>query len=193
MDTAASERMQDKQDRQVAEVINRERNRLWNFIRQRMPNREDAEDILQEVFFELFEAHRLMKPVEQTGAWMIRVARNRITDWFRKKKPVALAETVIASSDGESLSLADLLPSPDAGPEAAYARTVLIDELLDALEDLPPEQRQVFLAHEVEGRRFEDIAAEAGENINTLLSRKRYAVRHLRRRLQQTYDDLTKG
>ena len=185
--------MQGTQDRQIAETIRRERARLWKFIRKRMPTQEDAEDILQEVFFELVEAERLLKPVERAGSWMLRVARNRITDWFRRKRPVGLDDVLPASSSDEPLSLEDLLPSPEAGPESQFARSVLLEELIDALDELPPEQRAVILANEVEGRSFREIAESTGENLNTLLSRKRYALRHLRRRLQETYDDLTKG
>lgn len=182
-----------EQDRQVAETIARERSRLWKFIRNRMPSQEDAEDILQEVFFELVEAYRLMKPVEKVGAWMLRVARNRITDWFRRKRPASLADAVKGHGGDEAASLEDLLPAPGAGPEARYARAILIDELVEALDELPEEQRAVFWANEVEGRSFAEIAAQTGENINTLLSRKRYAVLRLRRRLQRVYDEFRKG
>jgi RNA polymerase sigma factor (sigma-70 family) len=180
-----------EQDRQIAETIERERGRLRNFIRKRVPDREDAEDLLQDVFFELVEAYRLMKPIEQVGAWLFRVARNRIIDRFRKKKPESLTVTPNPedAEDGGVGSLEDLLPSPDAGPEAAYARGVLLDELDAALEELPEEQRFVFVAHELEGRSFRELASETGVSVNTLLSRKHYAVLHLRRRLQRIYDE----
>lgn len=169
-----------EQDRQIAETIERERGRLGNFIRRRVPE-IDAEDVLQDVFFELVEAYRLMKPIEEAGAWLFRVARNRIIDRFRKKKPV--------SAEREGGSLEDLLPSSDAGPEAAYARNVLLEELESAIRELPEEQRFVFVAHELEGRSFNDLAAETGVNLNTLLSRKHYAVLHLRERLQSIHDE----
>ncbi len=175
-----------EQDRKIAETVQTEGARLRGFIRRRVADREDVEDILQEVFFELIEAYRLMKPIEQVGAWLYRVARNRITDRFRKQKPeAAFAE------DDEGLQLEDLLPSPDAGPEALYARSVLLDALEEALDELPAEQRHVFVAQEIEGRSFRELAEETGVSINTLLSRKRYAVLHLRKRLQTIYDEFT--
>ncbi len=180
------------QDRQIADTIERERGRLRNFIRKNVADREDVEDVLQDVFFELVEAHRLMKPIEQVGAWLFRVARNRIIDRFRKKKPVsssAAPSNPDYEEDGDAGSLEDLLPSPDAGPEAAYARSVLLDELDAALEELPEEQRFVFVAHELEGKSFRELASETGVSVNTLLSRKHYAVLHLRRRLQNIYDE----
>lgn len=186
--------MTGQQDESISEVISQEQARLRNFIRARVNDPLDAEDILQEVFYELVLAYRLMKPLEQVGAWLFRVARNRITDRFRKKKPDAsLDEPLNTIEDGESLFLKDVLPSPDAGPDAAYARTVLVQELEDALDDLPKEQRDVFLAHEIAGRSFKDLAAETGVSVNTLLSRKRYAVLHLRERLQEIYDELGQG
>lgn len=183
--------MADAQDQRISETFVRERARLSNFIRRRVPDRADAEDILQDVFFELVEAYRLMKPIEQVGAWMFRVARNRITDLFRKRKPEALEDQHVAAADGDFFLLEELLPSPDAGPDAAYARTVLLEEIEDALDELPDEQREVFIAHEIEGRSFKDLAAETGLSLNTLLSRKHYAVIHLRERLRGIYDELT--
>ena len=192
MTNAASlERMTLEQDRRIAEVVQRERSRLRGFIRKRVPDPRDAEDILQDVFYELVEANRLLMPIEHIGGWLYRVARNRITDLFRKKKPEAFGEVV--DDEEEWLQLEELLPSPDAGPEAAYARGVLLDELESAIDELPEGQREVFLAHEVEGQSFKELAEETGVSINTLLSRKRYAVLHLRRRLQATYDGVTKG
>jgi|SRR5271155_4657056 RNA polymerase sigma factor (sigma-70 family) len=182
-----------EQDQRISETIDREKPRLRNFIRRRVADPSDAEDILQEVFYELVETYRLMKPIEQVGAWMFRVARNRITDLFRKRKPDASTNDPIVGEDGEFLALEDLLPSPDVGPEAAYARTVLLEELEDALEELPEEQRDVFLAHEIEGRSFKELAAETGLSVNTLLSRKHYAVIYLRERLHDVYDEFTKG
>src|SRR5260370_1643823 len=175
-----------EQDQRISETIDREKTRLRNFIRKRVADQGDAEDILQEVFYELVEAYRLMKPVEQVGAWLFRVARNRITDFFRKKKPEALDDAV---TDGEASALEDLLPSPEAGPEAAYARSVLLEELDAALDELPEEQRNVFVAHEIQGRSFKELVAETGVSVNTLLSRKHYAVLHLRERLQAIYDE----
>lgn len=185
------EQVMNEQDRRIAETIEHERGRLRNFIRKRVANREDAEDLLQDVFFELVEAYRLVKPIEQVGAWLFRVARNRIIDRFRKRGSVSLPVTPSPPEleDGDVGSLEDLLPSPDAGPEAAYAREVLLDELHAALEELPEDQRYVFVAHELEGRTFRELALETGIPVNTLLSRKHYAVLHLRRRLQHIYDE----
>ena len=180
-----------EQDRRIAETIEREQGRLRNFIRSRV-DRRDVEDVLQDVFFELVEAHRLMKPIEQVGAWLFRVARNRIIDRFRKRRPESSTMTPPNpdyEEDADAGSFEDLLPSPDAGPEAAYARGILLDELAAALEELPAEQRFVFVAHELEGKSFRELASETGVAVNTLLSRKRYAVLHLRRRLQNIYDE----
>ncbi|HSU88201.1 MAG TPA: sigma-70 family RNA polymerase sigma factor [Terriglobia bacterium] len=183
--------MRAEQDRRISEAVDRERGRLRNFIRGRVSDEADAEDILQEVFYELVETYRLMKPVEQVGAWLFRVARNRIIDLFRKRKPQTLeSEMASTTMEGETLTLEDLLPSPDAGPEAAYARNLLLEELDAALDELPEEQREVFVAHEIEGRSFKDLAAETGVSINTLLSRKHYAVIQLRERLAEIYDEL---
>jgi RNA polymerase sigma factor (sigma-70 family) len=182
-----------EEDRRISEVVKRERSRLRNFIGRRVPDPRDAEDILQEVFYELVEANRLLMPIEHVTGWLFRVARNRITDLFRKKKPESLSEAAVAHGDDEELLyVEDLLPSPDAGPEALYARSVLLDELESAVDELPEEQREVFVAHELEGRSFKQMAAETGVNVNTLLSRKRYAVLHLRERLQTIYDEFTK-
>jgi RNA polymerase sigma factor (sigma-70 family) len=180
-----------EQDQRISETVEREQARLRNFIRRRVPDAGDAEDILQDVFFELVAAYRLVKPIEQVGAWLFRVARNRITDRFRKRRPEALAKGQMeVVDDGELPMLEDLLPSPEAGPDAAYARTVLLEELDDALEELSEEQREVFITHEIEGRSFKELAAESGLSINTLLSRKHYAVMHLRERLRDIYDAL---
>jgi RNA polymerase sigma factor (sigma-70 family) len=185
--------MADEQDRRISETIGREQARLRNFIRKRVPDQGDAEDILQDVFYELLEAYRLMKPIEQVGAWLFSVARNRITDLFRKKKPEALHDQHMSATDGELFMLEDLLPSSDGGPETAYARTVLLEELDDALGELPEEQREVFIAHEIEGRSFKELAAESGLSMNTLLSRKHYAVIHLRERLRGIYNEFIEG
>ncbi len=178
-----------EENRRIADVIQRERRRLLHFIRKRVDDEGDAEDILQDVFYELTEAYRLMKPVEQAGAWLFRVARNRIIDRFRKKRPEPFAEVSTGADDEDTLRFEDLLPSPDAAPEAAYARSVLLEELDAALGELPEEQRAVFVGHEIEGRSFKELAAETGLSINTVLARKRYAVRHLRRRLQAIYEE----
>ena len=177
-----------EQDRQISEIIAGERSRLRNFIRRRVPDPADVEDIVQEVFYELVQANRLLMPIDHVTGWLFRVARNRITDLFRKKKPAGLSDVVV-DEHGELLRIEDLLPSPDAGPEALYVRNLLLDELELALNELPEEQREVFVAHELEGRSFKELSAESGVNVNTLLSRKRYAVLHLRERLQSIYDE----
>jgi RNA polymerase sigma factor (sigma-70 family) len=181
---------QDQDDR-IVEVVERERSRLRNFIRRRVPDPRDVDDILQDVFSELVEANRLLMPIEHVTGWLFRVARNRITDLFRKKKPESLNGAGVEGEGGEWLSLEELLPSPDAGPDAVYVRNLLLDELALALEELPDEQREVFVAHEFEGRSFKELAAETGVSQNTLLSRKRYAVLRLRERLQDVYDEFS--
>jgi len=178
-----------EQDRQISEVIVEERSRLRNFIRKRVSNEADVEDLLQEVFYELVEANRLLMPIEHVTGWLFRVARNRITDLFRKKRPETFSDAALEDENGELLQIEDLLPSPDAGPEAIYVRNMLLDELELALDELPDEQRDVFVAHEVEGRSFKELSAESGVNVNTLLSRKRYAVLHLRERLHSIHDE----
>jgi RNA polymerase sigma factor (sigma-70 family) len=193
---ASQERMALDQDQRIAEVVNREQSRLRNFIRRRVPDPRDVEDILQDVFYELVEANRLLMPIDHVTGWLFRVARNRITDLFRRKRPASFNDTAVPGEDVEDdelLRLEDLLPSPDAGPEALYARHVLLDELELAIDELPKEQREVFVGHELEGRSFKEMAAQTGVSVNTLLSRKRYAVRHLRERLQGVYDELTKA
>ena len=193
MDAVLSlEIMTDEQNHRIAETVEREQPRLRNFIRKRVLDESEAEDILQEVFYELVQAYRLMKPVEQAGAWLFRVARNRIIDRFRKRRPEA-ATPDARDADGERFPWEELLPSPDAGPEAAYAREVLIDEIDAALDELPEDQREVFVAHELEGRSFNDMAAATGLSVNTLLSRKHYAVLHLRQRLRAIYDEFKKA
>jgi RNA polymerase sigma factor (sigma-70 family) len=192
--------MAPEQDQRISDVVKREQARLRNFIRQRVPDPLDAEDILQDVFYKLVEANRLLMPIDHITAWLFQVARNGITDLFRKKKPERFADSAGPGNPGgaggdaegdEPLRLEDLLPSPDAGPEALYARTVLLDALEAAVDELPEEQRDVFVAHELEGRSFKEMAAETGVSVNTLLSRKRYAVRHLRARLQSIYDEFS--
>ncbi|MGD0858669.1 MAG: sigma-70 family RNA polymerase sigma factor [Terracidiphilus sp.] len=178
-----------EQDRQISEVIAAERSRLRSFIRKRVPNEADVEDLLQEVFYELVEANRLLLPIDYVTGWLFRVARNRITDLFRKKKAETFSDAAVLDEDGELMPIEDMLPSPDAGPDALFVRGVLLDELKSALGELPAEQREVFIAHELEGRSFKELSAESGVSVNTLLSRKRYAVLHLRRRLQSIHNE----
>lgn len=181
-----------EQDRRISEAVDREHSRLLAFIRRRVPDPRDAEDILQDVFYELVEANRLLMPIDHVTGWLFRVARNRITDLFRKKKPESFTDAATLTDDDEPLRFEDLLPSPDAGPEARFARTVLLEELASAVAGLPDAQRDVFVAHELEGRSFKEISAATGVNVNTLLSRKRAAVLHLRERLHRIYDEFTK-
>ncbi|SNS47556.1 RNA polymerase sigma factor, sigma-70 family [Granulicella rosea] len=173
----------DEQDRIIAEALSRDEPRLRSFIRNRVLDTADAEDVLQDVFYEFIQTYRLLKPVEQATAWLFRVARNRITDLFRRQKVVSLASP--AGSEDDVQTLADLLPSDDAGPDAIYARNLLFDALDEALDELPDAQREVFIAHELLGRSFQELSDETGTSVNTLLSRKRYAVLHLRKRLQE--------
>ena len=190
-DAASLDLMALEQDERISEVVKREQSRLRNFIRRRVPDPRDAEDILQDVFYKLVEANRLLMPIEHVTGWLFRVARNRITDLFRKHQPENFSDAAVADEDDEPLQLEDLLPSPDAGPEALFARSVLLDELELAIEELPEEQREVFVAHEFGGRSFKEMATETGVSVNTLLSRKRYAVLRLRERLQGIWDEFT--
>jgi RNA polymerase sigma factor (sigma-70 family) len=193
-DTSRLEWMSIEQDQQIAEVVKREQSRLRNFIRRRVADPRDVEDILQDVFYRLVEANRLLMPIDHVTGWLFRVTRNRITDLFRKQRPDNFSDVGGDDVEGSELSqLEDLLPSLDAGPEATYARQVLLEELELAIAALPAEQRLVFVAHELEGKSFKEIAAETGVGVNTLLSRKRYAVRQLREQLQGIYDEFTKG
>jgi RNA polymerase sigma factor (sigma-70 family) len=179
-------------DQRISEVVKREGSRLRNFIRRRVSDPLDAEDVLQDVFYKLVEANRLLMPIDHVTGWLFRVARNRITDLFRKKKLERFSDAATVDEEGEALQIEDMLPSPDAGPEALYLRNLLLDELEFALDELPDEQREVFVAHELEGRSFKKLAEETGVSVNTLLSRKRYAVLYLRERLQSMYDEFTK-
>lgn len=181
-----------EEDRQISEIVTKERPRLRSFIRRRVPDPADVEDILQDVFYKLVEANRLLMPIEHVTSWLFQVARNRITDLFRKKKPERFSEATIENEEGELMQIEDLLPSPDAGPEALYVRHLLLDELEVALDELPEDQREVFIAHEFEGRSFKELSAETGVNLSTLLSRKHHAVLHLRERLQRIHDEFTK-
>ena len=190
---AISKAMALEQNNRISSVVQREQSRLRNFIRGRVPDPREAEDILQDVFYELVEANHLLMPIEQVTGWLFRVARNRIIDLFRKNNAESFSDIAVAEQDDELLQLEELLPSPDAGPEALFARNVLLGELELALEELPLEQQEVFVAHEIEGLSFKEIAAETGENINTLLARKHYAVLYLRKRLQNIYSEFKKG
>jgi RNA polymerase sigma factor (sigma-70 family) len=178
------------QDQRITATIAQEEGRLRNFIRKRVGNESEVEDILQDVFYELVVAFRLMRSIERVSAWLFRVARNRIIDRFRKNgRSVSTQNSLDFADDGDPLLLEDLLPSPDAGPEAVFARGALIDELEAALEELPEAQRWVFVAHEIEGRSFKELAQETGLTVNTLLSRKHYAVLYLRERLRTIHEE----
>ena len=189
MTTTGAAPMAIDQDQRISAVVHREQSRLRAFIRRRVPDAGDAEDILQDVFYELVEANRLLMPIEHVSGWLYRLARNRITDLFRKQRPESFADTAPAEAEGEGPHWTELLPSEEAGPEALYERTVLLEGIAVALDELPAEQRKVFVAHEIDGRSFREIAAETGVGVNTLLSRKRYAVLHLRKRLQSLHDE----
>ena len=180
-----------EQDQRISEVVTREQARLRNFIRRRVPDPRDAEEVLQEVFYELVEANRLLMPIEHVTGWLFRVARNRITDLFRKKKPESFSGMAVEDEDGDLLRLEDILLSPDDGPDGLYLRSMLLDELELAINELPPDQREVFVAHEIDGISFKQMAAETGGNVNTLLARKRYAVRRLRERLQSIHEEFS--
>lgn len=173
----------------IAEIVERERERLLNFVRRRVPHAEDVEDIVQEVFFELVEANRRLMPIDHVSGWLFQVTRNRVIDFFRRRQPERLADATIKTRDGERLSIAELLPSDAPGPDAEHARRWLIDEFDRALKELPEEQREVFVAHEIDGVSFKQLAARTGVKVNTLLARKRYAVLHLRERLQRAFDE----
>lgn len=185
--------MPNDQDRRIADVVGQEQSRLRNFIRRRVADPRDVDDILQDVFAELVEANRMLMPINHVTGWLFQVARNRITDLFRKKQPERFSDVAIANEDDDLLLFEDLLPSPDAGPDALFTRHALIDTIAMAVDELPAEQREVFIAHEIDGVSFKELSARTGVSVNTLLSRKRYAVMHLRKRLQGVYDDLTNG
>lgn len=178
-----------EQDALITEAMKKDEPRLRSFIRRRVADAGEAEDILQDVFYELIESYRLMKPLEQVSAWLYRVARNRITDVFRKKRPELLRDMTRVAEDGDELTLEDLLPSADAGPDAEFARGVLLEALEAAIDELPEDQRETFVAHEVLGKSFKEMSEESGVSVNTLLSRKRYAVLALRQRLEVIYDE----
>lgn len=178
-----------EQNRRLTETISRESGRLGSFIRQRVPDPGDAEDILQDVFFELVAAWRLPEPIEQVGAWLFRVARNRIVDRFRKRREEALPLAATTDDEDSALWLDKALPSTDGGPEAAYLRRLWLEAIGEALDELPPGPRDVFIAHELDGLSFKNMAAESGTPLNTLLGWKRQAILHLRQRLQPLYDE----
>jgi RNA polymerase sigma factor (sigma-70 family) len=184
-----AEKSRAEEDRHISEVIAQERARLRNFIRRRVSDEADVEDVLQDVFYKLVEANRLLMPIEHVTGWLFRVARNRITDLFRKKKPELFGGAAMEDEDGELMQIEDFLPSPDAGPEALYIRSALLEEMEEALDELPEAQREVFIAHEIEGHSFRELSDETGVKMSTLLARKRYAVQHLRERLQNIYDE----
>lgn len=187
---AGRELAMDEQDRLIAEAVKRDEPRLRSFIRRRVADIADAEDVLQDVFSELVSMYRMMQPAEEMTAWLFRVARNRITDLFRRKELKSLSEPV-GNEDG-ARTLEDLLPSPASGPDAEFARGVLVEALEDALEELPENQREVFVAHELLGKSFKEISDATGVGVNTLLSRKRYAVLYLRERLKDIHEDYGK-
>jgi RNA polymerase sigma factor (sigma-70 family) len=183
--------MTSQQNESIERTVQKERRRLFDFIRKRVPKEEDAEDILQDVFYELIESYRVMQPIEQVSAWLFRVARNKITDMFRKRKPEPLTAQQFdgEEEDGARLNLADLLPDASDGPEAVYIRKMMLEALAEAMSELPPEQREVFVMHEIEDKSFKEISALSGVSVNTLLSRKRYAVLYLRERLRDMYNE----
>ena len=189
MERAVSGAAMSEQDRRISDIVAEQRSRLRNFIRRRVPNEADVEDVLQDVFYQLVEANRLLMPIEYVTGWLYRVARNRITDLFRKKRPENFSDVATANEEGEWLRLEEMLPSPDAGPDALYIRHMILEELEHALGELPDEQREVFIAHELEGRSFKELSEASGVTVNTLLSRKRYAVLHLREQLRAIYDE----
>ena len=178
-----------QQDRELSATVRRERGRLLAYIRRWIADTAEAEDILQEALFELVLAYRMLQPVEQAGAWLARVARNRIIDRFRRGGRLRPHEARADEDDAAGGGLAELLPAADGGPEAAAMREVLLAEIEAALAELPAEQREVFVAQELDGVSFRELARRTGVSINTLLSRKRYAVRFLRTRLQAAWDE----
>ena len=189
--TPPTETEQKQQDDQIRETVRRERSRLFDFIRRRLPDPDAAEDVLQDVFYELTEAYRLTKPIERVASWLFAVARNKISDWYRRPKAISLTAPVGADTDEEDAPLlTDFLVSTDDSPDGNFFRETFMDALSDALDELPEEQRDVFVRHEIDGQSFKSMSDELGVSVNTLLSRKRYAVLHLRNRLQDLYDEL---
>lgn len=179
-------------DDAVADTIRREQPRLRAWLRRQVPDQQDIEDILQDAFYELVLASRLIEPVRNAGAWLFTIIRNRVTDQHRRRSHRATSALVDAlPDDDETLALDDLLPDPDGGPEQAYVRRRLVEALEDALRALPEDQRAVFIAHEIDGVAFKAMAEASGESVNTLLARKHYAVKALRSRLQAVHDELS--
>lgn len=188
--TLPIETLMTDQNKEIAKTVEKERGRLFSFIRKRVSDPDEAEDILQDVMFQLVEAYRMMKPVEQWTAWLFRVARNKITDRYRKKKPERLDTAIHHDEDGEALFLSDLLASDNSSTQEMYMNDLMMEEISEALEELPAEQREVFVWHEIDGKSFQQMSEETGLSINTLLSRKRYAVMFLRERLQDLYKEM---
>lgn len=177
-------------DELISQTVRKERSRLFNFIRKQIPDEEEAEDILQDVFYQLVETYRLMKPVERVSSWLFTVARNKITDRFRKKKAVPVSQLERINDEGETLTIIDLIPDPADGPEAEMLAEMIMEALEAALDELPAVQREAFVLHEIEGQSFEQISQQTGVKVATLISRKRYAVLFLRERLREFYDEL---
>jgi RNA polymerase sigma factor (sigma-70 family) len=191
-DALSLHNMSERQNESIAEAVKTNRPRLRDFIRQRVADIEDAEDILQDVFEELTEAVRMMQPIEQVASWMFRVARNKIIDRYRKKKTESLEDQKFytTQSEDEQLMLADLLADTNGSSANRFDNSLLWNAIEEALDELPPEQRNVFVWHEIDGKSFNSIAEETGIPLNTLLSRKRYAVLHLRKKLRDIYNEL---
>ncbi len=183
-----------EQNKDIERVLRNERGKLLNFIRARIPQDEDAEDVLQDVFYQFIQSYRLMQPIEKVSSWLFTVARNKIADLFRKKKPVNFSKLEVRrDDDDESPSFIDLLPTKEDGPEGEYIRELAMEIMDEALEELPEEQRQAFVWHELEGMSFKEMSEMSGETVNTWLSRKRYAVLHLRERLGVVYREITES
>jgi len=171
-------------NQRLASVVAQQQQRLWAFVRRQVSVASDAEDIVQEVFAELLEAYRLMKPIERVGSWLMRVARNRLIDRYR------VSGRTLPLEEDAQLDIPALIGADGSGPESEYRRALLADALEQAIENLPVEQRRVFVAHEIAGQTFKDIAAESGIPVNTLLGRKHAAVLQLRETLRDFYDEL---
>jgi RNA polymerase sigma factor (sigma-70 family) len=192
-DVRVEESIEERANERIEDVLAREGGRLRSFIRRRVADAADVEDVLQDVLFELVRANRMLVPIEFVTGWLFRVARNRITDLFRKQKPEAWADAGGVDEMGEPRLLEEMLPTPEDGPEAMAMRRALLDELERAIGALPEDQRAVFVAHEIEGLSFKEIAEETGVNVNTLLSRKRLAVIQLRRRLKRVHEEFLRS
>lgn len=184
--------MADQSNPKIIATFSKESKRLLNFIKQRVPTTEDAEDILQDVMYEFVNSFRVMKPVEQVASWLFTVARNRITDFYRKKRPDLLEDQIVyfRNDDGDNLNLSDMLPAKDGTVESKMMSDLILKTLTESLQKLPKEQREVFMMHEMEDKSFQEISEITGANVNTLLSRKRYAVLFLREELRSLYTEL---